>query len=91
MTNGRVHLSSVIAADGKINPFEWETKNSWFNPADNYANFVACVRSIPVFSQTAERVFGKPASVRYVDGWEILIYHKNLIKQVSPVVLPATQ
>ena len=91
MTNGEVHLTSVIAADGKINPFEWETKNSWFNPANNYANFVACVRSIPVFSQTAERVFGKPARIRYVDEWEILIYHKNLIGQVSPVVLPATQ
>jgi len=91
MTNGEVQLRTVIAADGKINPFEWETKNSWFNPADNYANFVACVRSIPVFSRTAEGVFGRPASIRYVDGWEILIYHRNLIGEVSPVVLPATQ
>ena len=32
----------------------------------------------------------QPAS-GYVGGWAILIYHKNLIEQVSPVVLPATQ
>jgi hypothetical protein len=91
MTGGEVQLRAVIAADGKINPFEWETENSWFNPADHYANFVACVRSYPLFSRTAERIFGRPASVRYVGVWVILIYHRNLIEQVSPVVLPATQ
>ena len=91
MTGGDVQLRSVIAADGKINPFEWETQNSWFNPAEHYANFVVGLRSYPLFSRTAERVFGKPANIRYVDGWMILIYHRNLIEQVSPVVLPATQ
>lgn len=91
MTNGEVQLRTVSAADGKINPFEWETENSWFNPAEHYANFVACVRSYPLFSRTAERVFGRPASIRYMGDWVILIYHKNLLEQVSPVVLPATQ
>jgi hypothetical protein len=91
MTNGEVQLYSVVAADGRINPFEWETQNAWYNPDRHYANFVACVRKIPVFGRTAERVFGRPASIRYVDGWEILIYHRNLLDQVSPVVLPATQ
>ena len=91
MTSGEVQLRAVIAADGKINPFEWETENAWFNPAQHYANFVACVRSYPLFSRTAERVFGEPASIRDVGVWEILIYHRNLIEQVSPVVLPATQ
>jgi len=91
MTSGEVQLRAVIAADGKINPFEWETENSWFNPAEHYANFVACVRSYTLFSRTAERVFGRPASIRYVGVWVILIYHRNLIEQVSPVVLPATQ
>jgi hypothetical protein len=91
LTGGEVQLRAVIAADGKISPFEWETENSWFSPAAHYANFVACVRSYPLFSRTAERVFGRPASIRYVGDWVILIYHRNLIEQVSPVVLPATQ
>ncbi|MGH2842655.1 MAG: hypothetical protein ACRDKL_03590, partial [Solirubrobacteraceae bacterium] len=91
LTSGEVQLRAVIAADGKINPFEWETQNTWFNPAEHYANFVACVRSYPLFSRTAERVFGRPASIRYVDGWVILVYHRNLLEQVSPAVLPATR
>jgi hypothetical protein len=44
-----------------------------------------------LFTRTAERVFGRPASIRYVGDWAILIYHRNLLDQVSPVVLPATQ
>ncbi len=91
MTGGEVQLRAVIAADGKISPFEWETENSWFNPAGHYANFVACVRGYPLFSRTAERVFGRPASIRYTGDWVILIYRRNLIERVSPVVLPATQ
>jgi hypothetical protein len=91
LTSGEVQPRAVIAADGKINPFEWETQNSWFNPAEHYANYVACLRSYPLFTRTAERVFGRPASIRYVGDWVILIYHRNLIEQVSPVVLPATQ
>jgi len=91
LTSGEVQVRAVIAADGKINPFEWETQNSWFNPAEHYANYVACLRSYPLFTRTAERVFGRPASIGYVGDWAILIYHRNLIEQVSPVVLPATQ
>jgi len=91
MTSGDVQLRAVIAEDGKIDPFEWETENAWYNPAGHYANFVACVRSYPLFSRTAEHVFGKPASIRYAGNWVIFIYHRNLLKQVSPVVLPPTQ
>jgi hypothetical protein len=91
ITGGDVQLRTVVAADGKIYPFEWETEDSWYNPADHYANFVPCVRSYPLFTRTAERVFGRPASIRYVGNWEILIYHRNLLDQVSPAVLPATQ
>jgi hypothetical protein len=91
LTSGEVQVRAVIAAGGKINPFEWETQNSWFNPAEHYANYVACLRSYPLFTRTAERVFGRPASIGYVGDWAILIYHRNLIEQVSPVVLPATQ
>lgn len=91
LTSDEVQLRAVIAKDGKINPFEWETENSWFNPTEHYANFVACVRSYPLFSRTAERFFGRPASIRYAGNWVILIYHRNLIKQLTPVVLPPTQ
>ena len=87
MTSGEVQLRTVMAADGKINPFEWETENSWFNPAENYANFVVCLRGYPLFSRTAERFFGRPASIRDAGNWVILIYDRNLIEQVSPVVL----
>jgi hypothetical protein len=91
LTSGDVQLRAVIAKNGKINPFEWETENSWFNPTDQYADFVACVRTYPLFSRTAERYFGKPASIRYTGDWMILIYHRNLIEDLPPVVLPATQ
>lgn len=91
LTGGEVQLRAVIAADGKINPFEWETENPWFDPAGHDADFVACVRAYPLFRRTAEQVFGRPASIRYAGDWVILIYHRNLLEQVSPVVLPATQ
>lgn len=35
--------------------------------------------------------FGKPASVQHVANWEVLIYHRNLLKQVTQPPLPPTQ
>jgi hypothetical protein len=35
----------------------------------------------------AEPFFGKPASTHRVGGWEILIYHRNVLRQLKPPML----
>jgi hypothetical protein len=39
----------------------------------------------------AEWVFGKPASIGSIPGWEILVYHKNLLTQVKAAPLPRVE
>jgi hypothetical protein len=72
--------------------YNWETNTLWFDPSRNDASFVVVQRGDPAL--TAAQVihaFGKPVSVHRVAGWEILIYHGNLLKQVTQPPLPPTQ
>jgi hypothetical protein len=72
--------------------YNWETNTLWFDPSRNDASFVVVQRGDSTL--TAAQVihaFGKPVSVHRVADWEILIYHGNLLKQVTQPPLPPTQ
>jgi hypothetical protein len=67
----------------------WETDFSWYSPSRNEATFVIAdpVRSaldgrIP--ANVFERYLGPPVAVHRVAGMLILIYQRNLLKQITP-------
>jgi hypothetical protein len=72
----------------RISLYPWETNTLWFDPAKHYANFV--ILDLPDLARlpTVLGVFGKPASTQIISAWEILVYNKNLLTDVTPPSLP---
>jgi hypothetical protein len=74
----------------RISLYPWETNTLWYDPARHYANFV--ILDLPSLNRlpTVLGVFGKPDIVQIIAGWEILVYHENLLTYVAPPKLPPT-
>jgi hypothetical protein len=88
-SGGRVDVRAVKARYFGIIGYPWETKQSWYDPRHNYANFVIANMSGPITNTNVpasvfERYFGRPAAVHYVANRLILIYRKNLLRLVGP-------
>jgi hypothetical protein len=71
---------------------DWETDIFWYDPSRYDASFVVLERGDP--SLTAAQVtkaFGEPVSVHRVANWVIMIYDRNLLKQVRQPLLKSVQ
>jgi hypothetical protein len=68
----------------EITPWAWEMYRSWYDPARHYANFIVIDLARNDLGPVAEGFFGKPVSTDRVGGWQILIYHRNVLKQLKP-------
>ncbi len=93
-SGGRVDVRAVKDRYFGIEGYPWETKQSWYDPRHNYANFVianvtGAVTNTNVPASVFEKYFGRPASIHYVANRLILIYHKNLLRLVAPPEVPA--
>ncbi len=83
----RVQVRAVVLPNGKIIPFSWETKPSWFDPTQHRATFViGYASSAPgnITPAIAERNFGRPTAIYKVAGRLIMIYQKNLLTELPP-------
>jgi hypothetical protein len=88
-SGNQVQVRTVQRTGHEITPFPWETNTLWFEPSRHYANFVIIDLSNHDLGTAAARLFGKPASTyRVGKNWEVLIYNKNLLKEVKPATLP---
>jgi hypothetical protein len=63
--------------------YDWETDTSWFDASRHDATFVIIGLHGYGLSPSAESYFGKPVKIEYVAQWAILIYQKNLLRQVT--------
>jgi hypothetical protein len=81
-----------IWAPGKISPFYWETKASWYDPAEHDATFVIAngqyPDSAPLTSAEVRHAFGPPAAVYHVAGRAIMIYRTNLLDRLAAPYVP---
>ena len=59
------------------------TDTLWFDASRHDATFVITDLAGSGLSPSAESYFGKPAKIGHVAQWTILIYQKNLLKQVA--------
>lgn len=88
-SGNQVQVRTVLVTGHTITPYPWETNTLWFEPSRHYANFVIIDLSNHDLGTSAVRSFGKPASTyRAGKNWEILIYNRNLLKEVRPATLP---
>jgi hypothetical protein len=84
-SGNQVQVRTVEVTGGKITPYPWETNTAWFDPTRHYANFVIIdLGKDPDLGGNAEPILGTPSSSHRIGHWEVLIYDKNLLRQVKP-------
>jgi hypothetical protein len=87
-SGNQVQVRTIEVTRGEITPYPWETNTAWFDPAKHYANFVIIdLGKDPDLGSNAEPILGKPSSSHRIGDWEVLIYHKNLLRLVKPAHL----
>ncbi len=92
--DNRVQVRAVMLAGPEFAAYYWETKPSWYSAAEHDATFAIAdipptvdVRStVPDF----ERVFGRPAAAYRVGQQVVLVYRRNLLRQVVIPGLPGS-
>jgi len=63
--------------------FNWETNIYWYDPSRHDATFVVVQQSDPTLTAAqVTRAFGQPAAIHRAANWEVMIYHRNLLRQV---------
>ena len=78
-----VQVRAVAMRDGQVTRYDWETDTSWFDASRHDATFVIIDLHGNGLSPSAESYFGRPARIEHVAHWAILIYQKNLLRQVA--------
>ena len=89
-SGGRVQVRTVQVNGPEITPWAWEMYTGWYDPSRHYANFVIIDLVNPGLDPQAERFFGKPVSTHRFGDWKILIYDKNVLRDVKPPELGPT-
>jgi hypothetical protein len=77
----RVHVVVVTFYGGGCHPLEWEAQASDYNARLHNATFI--LQAAP--TAVIDRVFGTPDHIYRVGAARVLVWHKNLLKQVQLV------
>jgi hypothetical protein len=85
-TGDRVQLLTVVPGRGGLTPRRWESQLALFDPATHSANFVVVVPGGRVTQKEAVAVFGSPARVYRQPGFTVLVWNKNLLRQLGAPV-----
>jgi hypothetical protein len=88
-SGGRVQIRTVSAHAGRIGPDEYEAKASWYDPARSSANFVVLFPGIPGYpgftvATAVLNTFGPSARSYRVGRYTVLVWHKNLLRDLQP-------
>jgi hypothetical protein len=89
-SGGQVQVRTVQVNGKKITPWAWEMYTGWYDASEHYANFVVINLVTRDLGPNAEPFFGKPASTHRVGQWEILVYDKNVLRDLRPPDLSLT-
>jgi hypothetical protein len=82
-SGNEVQVRAVTMRGRQVIRYDWETDISWFDASRHDATFVIIDLAGNDLSPSAESYFGKPVKIEYVASWAILIYQKNLLRQVA--------
>jgi hypothetical protein len=79
-TGNQVHVAVVVFHGSRCYPLQWEAQASNYDARLHNATFL--VQDAP--TATIRRVFGSPDHVYHVGTTTVLVWHKNLLKDVQP-------
>jgi hypothetical protein len=89
LTSGnRVQIRQVVVTPGgRLIPSNVESDWAWYNPAHNSANFFVLTPGVPGYAGiTSKRpvlaTFGPPAHTYHVGMYTVLVWHKNLLREL---------
>jgi hypothetical protein len=76
----RIHVVVVVFDGGRCYPLQWEAQASGYDARLHDATFI--LQNAP--TAVIRKVFGAPDHVYNVSGTRVLVWHKNLLKEVQP-------
>jgi hypothetical protein len=90
-SGNQVQVRYVSRIGDKLIQRPWESESSWYDPAQHDATFLvtpgpanACKPGTPAGWQAAARAtFGLPSGTYRVAGFTILVWHKNLLRDLA--------
>ena len=82
-SGNQVQVRTIQTTGREMTSYAWESDDSWYDPAEHYANFVIVSPNATPSLANVIRVFGRPVSTNLVSGDKILIYKKNLLPLVK--------
>jgi GNAT superfamily N-acetyltransferase len=85
-SGGAITMGSVRPAGKGLSPWHWNEDMRIFNPSDHTANFYITVQGESVTPAMARAVFGPPARVYHFQTYTIMVWNKNLLRQLGPAV-----
>jgi hypothetical protein len=92
-SRNQVQVRYVSRIGDKLVQRPWESESSWYDPAQHDATFLvtpgpasACSPGTPAGWEAAARAtFGPPSGAYRVAGFVILVWHKNLLPELTAV------
>jgi hypothetical protein len=89
-SGGAIQVSPVNVGVNSIQEYSWESKSTWYDPHQHYANFLVVDLANPVAIKYAPpdqavKQFGPPQRTVPIDGWEVMIWNKNLLTELPPL------
>jgi hypothetical protein len=83
----RIDMVSVVpGVGGRLVPRHWEADMRLTDARDHAANFVVVAPDAPFTRAQAVRTFGRPARVYHLPGYTVLVWDKNLLRQLGQPV-----
>ena len=89
LTSGdQVQIRLVNASSGRLVPSTFEGKAQWYDPDRNTANFVVLFPGVAEYrgftqEQAVLATFGKPARTYHVGSYTVLVWDKNLLRELG--------
>ncbi|HEX3713522.1 MAG TPA: hypothetical protein VHV09_12080 [Trebonia sp.] len=83
LTHNQVQLIPVHTGYNTFAPYTFESKQDWYVASHHDANFVVARPDLQLPPSLVVRYFGKPAETYKLDNWVIMVYKKNLLKELS--------
>lgn len=87
-SGGVVTMAAVmrVPASQRLAPYRWEMDMRLFDPGTHRANFLVISPYPLVTRKQAIKTFGQPARTYHYQAYTILVWHKNLLRDLGPPI-----
>jgi hypothetical protein len=91
LTSGeRIRVRQLTEAGRRLVPYDWNADAAWYDARSQTANFVVLAPGIPEYPGFTDTdavllTFGRPVHVYRVGADRVLVWHKNLLRDLPSV------